>query len=147
MITKFDKFLSEENMVDTILDKIKEKGIDNITPLEKEYLDNTSKKQDNRKIEKELKGEIIRDDVGIYIFKFEAEEYTDDEIIGNITISGDDDVYHGSIHLDDEKEFKLADFNSVINIDKTIYDEYEDIVYEMDSFFDFVVYKLLHEEL
>lgn len=141
MIIKFKDFLSENQNVDKILDKISKSGINSLTKQEKDYLDKFSRGEDVQS-ENDMKGQTFVSDnaqIPTLSFVYDKTENLGDHIkhFGELTFG--DTIFTGFISCDKEGNFRFAEFFDVLDTD--VYDETdlytiaEGLEQEIDSFF------------
>lgn len=123
----------DKELVDELIDK----GWDNLTNKEKDYLNNP-------------------DEVEMQIDKNTYEDYLNDDILAKLNIydiSISDGVSHFSKLTIEENEYECVihsnfddDYLDTRFDDKTPYDDYEGLEYEIDSFLENAFYEINKEE-
>jgi len=107
----------ENEVVDSILDKINRFGMESLTPLEIGYLNKSSKGINDTEAKELLSidtGYVFRKnipEIGDVSFTYDStEEYDEGEIVhkGDTTISGDRIVYSTDIFADDDTPFSFT---------------------------------------
>lgn len=130
----------EANIVDEILDKISEFGIDSLTQIEKKYLDTYSKGKDTKEIQKEMSSIVYEDYIGAHKAKIILNNITpynlDDTSHWNAKLHINDNVYDGYITFKDD-EFVNGIFDSD---DSDIYTDLEGLEDNIVDFLSWAFY-------
>jgi len=136
----------ENQILNSILDKISQSGIESLSSLEKEYLDKFSKEQPTQEIQKNIYSKKYSDKIGPYdatLILYGIEEpYTKNHIFfpptyddGNTTrwfgeLTVNDIKYNGQILCQDD--YYLTSF--FYNDDGDVFTDLEGLEYEIDQF-------------
>lgn len=140
MITKFNKFLNEsQEIVDNILDKINQYGIDKLTKKEKEYLDKFSRGEDLSDYnENNLKGKsFVSDLMGIPPFEFiyDKTEFDDDSVKHYGDFIFNNETFTGYISCNLNGDYEYAQFFNPDDYETDLYTVAEGLEHEIDNFF------------
>jgi hypothetical protein len=150
MITKFDKFLIEgkDSLLDILLDKISDKGIEFLNSDELNYLSQVSKNKVNKDLEKKLSitGEYTficqNKNIPDLLFHYLETEDFGDMLIhkGDIKFDGND--YFGAIFCNNDGDFDRAEFylyeqnQEIGEVGTELYAAAEGLEHELDYFFE-----------
>lgn len=147
------KFLKtyEDRILDNILDKIGLSGKDNLTDLEKQYLDKYSKGQSTKGVQDEMNKKEYSDEIGPYEARIILKDVEDVE--DQVTELGNYQRWNGTLYVGDKEYdgfigFKNGDylhgyFQSDDNSD--IYTDLNGLEYEIDQFCENAFYSLVKE--
>lgn len=137
---------------DDILDKISKYGISSLSKMEKEFLDSFSKGEENEthdRISKEESGKVFEE--GYFKFEYEETEDYGDELHHKGILYVPDLVFEDGKKIEGRLEGRLIvykngetspEFYSAEDKDYEIFDFCNGLEYELDSFFDDIIYSL-----
>ena len=138
-----EKLFLENALIDTILDKISTQGMDSLSPMEKEYLNKTSKGEKDEELEDLLSidtGYVFRTELSngeSVSFEYDSTESDDTEIrhVGNVMFNGEQ--YWGEIYSEESgySYFTLHDGNDYVEFN-------DDIEEELNVFFGNIATKI-----
>lgn len=131
----------ENKILDNILDKIYDTGMESLTNLEKEYLNKYSTDKDTSFVKREIKTKNYEGEIGPYkatinILNKDGNKYFAKLIVNDI-------VYEGYILFDENDNYLTSVFD---NETSDVFTDLEGLEHEIDNFCEYAFYKTIEQQ-